>query len=130
MAGGIGADGPRGGGGGGGGFYGGGGGGSGRQGAGGGGGSSYADVSALAAEEAPSGWGREESVVRVVEVKDSWAEVEWNRMMDAVLGEEPMFYEVGEGKGAPCTNHHSSACSPQVFGVSGPAPAPGTVADR
>lgn len=95
VNGGFGADGPRAGGGGGGGFYGGGGGGSGQQGGGGGGGSSHADTSALAVEDLPNEWGQGENDLRVVENGDSWVEVEWERMVDAVPGNEPLLYEVG-----------------------------------
>lgn len=94
VNGGFGADGPRAGGGGGGGFYGGGGGGSGRQGGGGGGGSSYADKGALVIEDPPSEWGQGENDLRAVENGESWVEVEWEGVVDAVPGEEPLFYEV------------------------------------
>ncbi|CAM9161625.1 unnamed protein product [Ectocarpus fasciculatus] len=100
LTGGKGANGARGGGGGGGGFYGGGGGGSGQQGAGGGGGSSHADAGALALDHKTNEWGwAEEDGVRVVEVVESWVEVEWGMAMGAVAGEEPMFYEVEISKG-------------------------------
>lgn len=97
LDGGIGADGARGGGGGGGGFYGGGGGGSGQQGAGGGGGSSYADISALctaAVDESASGWANGVGKLRVVEAGESWVEVEWDKVSDAAVREEPAWYEV------------------------------------
>lgn len=32
--------------------------------------------------------------MRVVEVMESWVEVEWGTAVGAVVGEEPMFYEV------------------------------------
>eukprot|EP00903_Cladosiphon_okamuranus_P009839 g9351.t2 len=94
VNGGFGADGPRAGGGGGGGFYGGGGGGSGKQGGGGGGGSSYADTGSLVVEDPPSEWGQGENDLRVVGSGESWVEVEWERVVNAVPGEEPLFYEV------------------------------------
>lgn len=96
VSGGVGANGARSGGGGGGGFYGGGGGGSGEQGAGGGGGSSYADIGALVAQEEDSAskWAQGGSGLRAVEIGESWVELEWERVVDAVPGEEPMFYEV------------------------------------
>lgn len=94
VNGGLGADGARAGGGGGGGFYGGGGGGSGEQGGGGGGGSSYADTDALVAEDPPSEWGQRENDLRVVSNGESWVEVEWERMVGAAPGAEPLFYEV------------------------------------
>ncbi|CAM9246405.1 unnamed protein product [Ectocarpus sp. 6 AP-2014] len=102
LTGGIGANGARGGGGGGGGFYGGGGGGSGQQGAGGGGGSSHADTGALALDHRTNEWGSGgEDGLRVVEVGESWVEVEWRTVVGAVAGEQPMFYEVeiSEGSG-------------------------------
>lgn len=95
VNGGFGADGPRAGGGGGGGFYGGGGGGSGEQGGGGGGGSSFADTGALVLEDPQSEWGHGKNDMRVVGSGDSWVEVEWDFVVDALPGEEPLFYEVG-----------------------------------
>lgn len=96
LSGGVGANGARSGGGGGGGFYGGGGGGSGEQGGGGGGGSSYADIDALVAEKDPtSEWRQGGSGLRAVEIGESWVEMEWERVADAVPGDEPVFYEVG-----------------------------------
>lgn len=95
LHGGLGANGLRGGGGGGGGFYGGGGGGSGKQGGGGGGGSSYADIDALSIETVGT---QGVGTVRVVGVGETWVEVEWDRVMDAKSGAEPVWYEV-RGRG-------------------------------
>lgn len=110
INGGFGADGPRAGGGGGGGFYGGGGGGSGDQGGGGGGGSSYADTSALVVEDPRSEWGQGRNDLRVVGNGESWVEVEWERKVDSVPGEEPLFYEVGS-MGSHGRNEMLRSCS-------------------
>ncbi|CBN74811.1 conserved unknown protein [Ectocarpus siliculosus] len=123
LTGGIGANGARGGGGGGGGFYGGGGGGSGQQGAGGGGGSSHADTGALALDHRTNEWGSGgEDGVRVVEVGESWVEVEWRAVVGAVAGEQPMFYEIGDRNSisrGPLLNE----CTPrQRMGMDHPTP--------
>lgn len=95
LHGGLGADGARAGGGGGGGYYGGGGGGSGQHGGGGGGGSSYASVFFLApARNTAEGFGGSVGEARVVAVGDRWVDVEWDRVVDAAPGLEPVSYEV------------------------------------
>ena len=94
IIGGLGADGERAGGGGGGGFYGGGGGGSGQLGGGGGGGSSYAylrELRTAAFDETVKGFIES---ARVVETGDTWVEIQWDAVVGAAAGEEPVWYEV------------------------------------
>lgn len=94
FSGGLGADGKHAGGGGGGGFYGGGGGGSGQMGGGGGGGSSYANLRELyTAQLEEMGKGVVEAA-SVIGAGDTWVEIQWDAVVDATAGEEPVWYEV------------------------------------
>ncbi|CAM9312927.1 unnamed protein product [Scytosiphon promiscuus] len=73
-----------------------------------------------AAEDTPSGGGAGESTVRMVEVGESWAEVEWDRSTDAVPGEEPMFYEVEISEGYGSEDFYPSA-TVDALGGDGPS---------
>lgn len=46
-------------------------------------------------EDPTSEWAQGGGGLRAVEIRESWVELEWERVADAVPGEEPMFYEVG-----------------------------------
>lgn len=94
FSGGLGADGEHAGGGGGGGFYGGGGGGSGQLGGGGGGGSSYANLRELyTAHLEEMGQGVVEAA-SVIGAGDTWVEIQWDAVVGATVGDEPVWYEV------------------------------------